>query len=295
MFRKVCVICAALSALGVFGGCVVDGSESGENATIETQTESYIDLDSTKEHALGLVFGMPQVDDRLDYEGGDREDWRYIIVTEEGTMSITMNIDSPSKIMGGWNIIDSEGRVLHREAFSQNVGYYEFKDFPVKRGVYYFQTFATQGKSIYTIAPTFRPKPAAPVIAEEVYDEPEPEPVVTKPRSSSGGHHSSKSAKSSDDSAPAPAPAKSEPADTGKKVKGFISLITEKSDGSAEVTIRDAGKNKGVETGMVGYIEGTKIKIETTQCFPTQCRALIPASANPKSFKKGANVIFNVN
>ena len=116
--------------------------------------------------------------------------------------------------------------------------------------------------------------------------------------SSSSRHHSgSGSAKTnSSDSKPDKAPKEDpKPAESsGTKIKGFIAVITEKPDGSAEITIRDVGKNKGVETGMVGYIEGTKIKIETTQCFPTSCRALIPASANPKSFKKGANVVFTV-
>ena len=53
-------------------------------------------------------------------------------------------------------------------------------------------------------------------------------------------------------------------------------------------------KNKGVETGAVGVIEGTNQKIETTQCFATSCRAYVPASSNPKSLKKGANVVFKV-
>ena len=102
------------------------------------------------------------------------------------------------------------------------------------------------------------------------------------------------------DVAPAPEAAsakkaeKPAPVATGKTVKGFISLITPKSDGSAEVTIRNAGKNKGVETGAIGKIVGTSIKIEMTQCFPTSCKALVPASANPKGLKQGADVEFSL-
>ena len=70
-------------ALFALNACVIDASESGANATVETQTETFIDPDATKESALGLIFGMPQIDDRLDYPGGDREDWRYIIVAEQ--------------------------------------------------------------------------------------------------------------------------------------------------------------------------------------------------------------------
>ena len=107
---------------------------------------------------------------------------------------------------------------------------------------------------------------------------------------------SKKKAKKQDDDEPAPKKKAEKPAPvaTGKTVKGFISLITPKSDGSAEVTIRNAGKNKGVETGAIGKIVGTSIKIEMTQCFPTSCKALVPASANPKGLKQGADVEFSL-
>ncbi|MBR4986344.1 MAG: hypothetical protein IKY83_11475 [Proteobacteria bacterium] len=289
MFRKITCIAAALWGLFTVAGCVVDGSESGVNATVETQTETanFIDLDNKKEGALGLIFGMAQIDDRLDYSGGDREDWRYILVSEPGMMTIKINIDQPGNIDGGWNIIDSEGRTLHRQSFSKSQGYYEFANFPVKRGVYYFQTFATSGKSIYTIATSFQPnlvpepEPAPAVEPDEpIAQDPKPRPK-TKPDPVKS------------DPKPDPKP-KPQPADNVKYVKGFISVITEKADGSAEITIRDAGKNKGVESGAIGTIEGTNTKIETTQCFATSCRAYVPASANPKSFKKGANVVFKI-
>ena len=287
MFRKITCIAAALWGLFTVAGCVVDGSESGVNASIETQTEAanFIDLDNKKEGALGLIFGMAQIDDRLDYNGGDREDWRYILVSEPGTMTIKINVDQPANIDGGWNIIDSEGRTLHRQSFSKSQGYYEFSNFPVKRGVYYFQTFATAGKSVYTIATSFQPN-LAPPPEPEPEEEPEPERVEHKPRPKVK-HDSPKPE-------PKPEPKPKPAADTTKRVIGFISIITEKSDGSAEITIRDAGKNKGVETGAVGVIEGTNQKIETTQCFATSCRAYVPASSNPKSLKKGANVVFKV-
>ncbi|MBQ4358809.1 MAG: hypothetical protein II767_00975 [Proteobacteria bacterium] len=288
MFRKLTCIAAALWGLFTVAGCVVDGSESGVNASIETQTEAanFIDTDNKKEGALGLIFGMPQIDDRLDYDGGDREDWRYILVSEPGTMTIKINVDQPGNIDGGWNIIDSEGRTLHRQSFSKSQGYYEFSNFPVKAGLYYFQTFAMSGKSIYTIASSFQPNPTPPP-EPEPEPEAEPDPVKPDPKPRP-------KPKPDGEVKPEPKPKPAPVADTGKRVVGFISIITETSDGSAEITIRDAGKNKGVETGAVGVIEGTNIKLETTSCYATSCRAYVPASANPKSFKKGANVIFKV-
>lgn len=293
-------LCVA-STLLTLNACVIDASESGANATVETQTVSFIDPDATKESALGLIFGMPQIDDRLDYEGGDREDWRYIIVSEQGVMSITINVDQPQKIDGGWNIIDSEGRILHRQSFSKTEGYYEFSNFPVKRGIYYFQVFATAGKSIYTIATSFTPSAVAPATTEP---EPqtateEPEERVAKKSTAKKPAKPSRAKRSADDDdepkpKPKPKAEKTESASSGQKVTGFISLITPKADGSAEITIRNAGKNKGVETGAIGKISGTSIKIEMIQCFPTSCKALIPASANPKGLKKGADVEFSL-
>lgn len=289
MFRKLCGISfLAVCSLAFFAGCVVDGSDSGVNATVESQTEMFIDLDNKKEGALGLIFGMPQIDDRLDYEGGDREDWRYIIVAEQGNMSITINVDAPTKIDGGWKIIDSEGRTLHHQSFSKSQGYYEFPNFPVKRGVYYFQTFASAGKSIYSIATSFQPQLAPPPPPpEEPEEEIEEEVEEERPRKAR------KPRKKKEEADEAPRPAKKQAA-SGKKIKGFISIITLKSNGSAEITIRDIGKNKGIEAGAIGTIEGTSVKLEMSKCFATSCRAVVPESANPKGLKKGANVVFSV-
>ena len=289
MFRKICGISfLAVCGLALLAGCVVDGSESGANATVESQTETFIDLDNKKEGALGLIFGMPQIDDRLDYNGGDREDWRYIIVAEQGNMSITINVDNPSSVDGGWKIIDSEGRTLHHQSFSKSQGYYEFPSFPVKRGVYYFQTFATAGKSIYSIATSFQPQVVAPPPEEPEEEFEEEEVEEERPKKAR------KPRKKQEEADEKPAKSTKKQAATGTKIKGFISIITPKSDGSAEITVRDIGKNKGIETGAVGTIEGTSTKIEMTQCFATSCRALVPASANPKGLKKGANVVFSV-
>ena len=323
MFRKVCKIGFVLSALFVIGGCVVDGTESGANASVSPQTDSVEtvrDSDASSETAMGLIFNMGPIDDRLDYDGGDKKDWRYMIVTEPGTVAIKIRLDTPQNIEGGWNIFDSKNRTMYSQQFRAGDGAYSSDDMNVQRGVYYFEVYADRGKSIYTVEAIYKPgmgivQPPPP--PEPVRDctgqpcsrcdgpgckdssgpKPPPPSCKGKPCSECNGKGCIK-----DGGSEPPKPkCKGKPCDecdgegcvsSKPKVKGFIAVITEKPDGSAEITIRDVGKNKGVETGMVGYIEGTKIKIETTQCFPTSCRALIPASANPKSFKKGANVVF---
>ena len=301
MFQKVSVIglsiMCGLLGLGLWG-CVIDGSESGVNATVESQTEQYIDLDNNQKGALGLIFGMPQIDDRLDYDGGDREDWRYIIVSEPGTMSITINVDNPAKIDGGWNIYDSELRALHSQSFSKGQGYYEFKNFPVKRGTYFFKTYATAGKSIYTIATAFQPTPAAPVVVAEpdpiVEDEPEPEPTKPVSTGRTGGGKKPKPAPVVEDDPKPSKPKHEEPKDTGGSTfYGSITGITPKPDGSTEITI-SGGKKAGIETGMVGTIEGLNVKIEMINCFNTSCRSLVPSSVEPNKLKGGKKVKFTV-
>ena len=302
MFRKVCKIGLILSALVVWGGCVADGSETGANASVKPQTEMVVDQDATSKTALGLIFNMGPIDDRLDFDAGDREDWRYMIVTEPGTITINLNLDTAANIDGGWKIFDANNRKIYDQAFKPNQSYYPSEPLNVQRGVYYFQVYAVRGKSIYTVEAVYRSMqvvapPPPPVDDPPVTTTSSSSSTKTSSSSSSRHHSGSGSTKSTNsDSKPDKTPKEDpKPAESsGTKIKGFIAVITEKPDGSAEITIRDVGKNKGVETGMVGYIEGTKIKIETTQCFPTSCRALIPASANPKSFKKGANVVFTV-
>ena len=282
MFRKIAWLSAgSLFALSMLNGCVIDGSDSGANAAIETQSEAALtfDTDATREGALGLIFGMPQIDDRLNFDAGDKEDWRYIVVAEAGVMSITLNLDTPQTIQGGWNIYDSEERALLRQSFVQGQGFYEFPNFPVKPGIYYFQTFATSGKSIYTLATSFRPRQVEEeVVVRAPEPEPDPEPAPKKSKS-----------KSSSSSSPAPAPKSS-----GVTVTGSITIITPQDDGTAEIKITGVGKDKGIEAGDVGIIEGTNIKVTTSSCANKSCRAILPAGVNYKAFKHGAHVIFNL-
>ncbi len=289
MFRKIAWLCAgSLFALSMMNGCVIDGSESGANAAIETQSEASLsyDTDASREGALGLIFGMPQIDDRLDFNSGDKEDWRYIVVAENGVMSITLNLDSPQSIQGGWNIYDSEERALLRQSFVQGQGFYEFPNFPVKPGVYYFQTFATSGHSIYTLATSFSPRQVEErVVAQVVEPDPDPDPVPDTPKPKP---------KPKPTPSPSPTPAPAPKPINGQTVTGSISVITPQDDGTAEIKITGVGRDKGVDTGAVGVIEGTNVKVTMSSCLNKSCKAILPASVNYKSFKHGAHVIFTL-
>ncbi|MBQ9395318.1 MAG: hypothetical protein IJU23_07345 [Proteobacteria bacterium] len=303
MFRKVSVISALIAGLCIFGGCVIDGSESGANATVEAQTDVYLDYDNNKDGALGLIFGMTAINDRLDFTSGDSEDWRYIVVAEPGNVTIKFRVDKPGSVTGGWKVIDADNRTLKEEMLKGNQEYYEYQ-FSALRGVYYFQAYTTGGGSIYTLGAEYqRTQPQAVAVntyVEEEEDEVEPEPVKpvkTETKNEPKKNKTTTKKSDSDDTKPATTKnTKKEepPAPTGHRVVGKITGLTPNSDGSYKVTI-NVGKDKGVDTGTKGTIEGASIKIETSQCFATRCFAIVPEKYNPKSLKAGANVAFTVN
>ena len=302
MFRKILGLNLALMGLGVFSACVVDGSESGANAPIQTQTVTEIDKDNSYKRALGLFFDVQKIDDSIDASAGDSEDWRYIIVTQPGVITLKIGLDSPDKVTGEFNIQDAQGRSLRKVPIESKDKYYEISDISVAEGIYYFQFMITQGATTYTIGAEFKAQEAQPVLVADNTPPPEPPQPVAKPektekttKTTNTKSTKDKKDKTNKDKEPKTTEKKPEPVAEAptQKVTGFISIITPKPDGSAEITIRDVGKNKGVEAGAVGTVDGTSMKLKTTQCFATSCRAVIQ-SADTKSIKQGANVVFKV-
>lgn len=310
MFRKVCCVTLAIAALWCIGGCVVDGPEEEANAPIETQTTAVRDFDSSKDGALGLIFKMPPVDDRISVSEGDSEDWRYIIVPDAGTMNVTIHLDSPANIIGTWYIRDALGREMHSENFDRSHDTYELKDLAVSKGLYHLQIFATKGSSVYTVEATFNASaPQYETIAQN-YDPPTPPPPVQDTTtggksgggksgggsksggSKSGGSKSGGGSKTTNDTT-TPPPPPPPPAQATKKVTGSITMVTPNADGTSAIKI-GVGKSQGVETGEVGTLEGLGVKITMTQCFNTSCKATVPASVDPKQLSSSTKVVFNI-
>lgn len=296
MFRKILGLNLALIGLGIFAGCVVDGPENQADAPIETQTDVKVDPDNSYKKALGLFFDL-KVDESIDFNGQDSEDWRYIIVPEAGLLTLNLSLDTPNGVNGTIKIQDAQERAQRTLVIEDGKGFYQIADLDVTQGIYYFQIMVTKGASTYTVGAEFKSRPTQPVLVADNTPTPEPPAPVTDEKTKPKPKPKPKPDENTDKKTKPAPPPKPEPVAepvVTKKVTGFISLITPKPDGSAEVTIRDVGKNKGVEAGAVGNVEGTKMKLKTTQCFPTSCRAVIPESADPKSIKQGANVTFSV-
>jgi hypothetical protein len=135
---------ATLSALSA-GGC---RSVNSDRPVIFNPDEG-----GTMATAMGLFFDLP-VDDRLNKDVGDDMDWRYIIVAEPGTLSVSLNVDNPY-MMGVWYIRDGMGRVMYTERLDPRKGYYEALNMPVEPGRYFFHFEAMRGSSIYTVGAKF--------------------------------------------------------------------------------------------------------------------------------------------
>ena len=127
--------------------------------------------------AQGLFFGM-SVDDRLNTELGDDVDWRYILVTEPGKLSVQLRLDNP-QMMGNWYLRDEVGRVIHFKRLDPREEFYEIVDVPVEPGRYYFHIEAIKGSTIYTVKSTFAARPRA--IADVSVGRGEPQVVRNQP------------------------------------------------------------------------------------------------------------------
>jgi hypothetical protein len=182
------------------------------------------------------------------------------------------------------------------ESFSRTKSFYEFSQ-AVKTGVYYFQVYASSGRSLYTITTQFRPDYTPPPVVQYI---PEPEPVEPEPVISSRGGSTTtsktpKGSKTPKSETPTTTekPAQKPPAPSaGKTVTGKITLLTPRNDGSSEITIQGVGTDSGIEAGAIGVIVGLGVKIEATRCGAKSCKAVVPASAEPSRLKSGGSVTF---
>ena len=244
MFRKVCGISLVLWGLYSLSGCVLDGSEGGVNAPIETQTEVNMDSDSQRESALGLIYGLSAYDS-LNVPAGDSTDWRYIIVTDSGNLKVQFSLQSPDKTKGEWGITDAQGRELDSRFFSANR---DEISIDVSRGVYFFRAQAAEGASEYTVKAEFTPKQVEPKVTAPV-EEPDEEVTNTpsKPKT----------------------PRTPKPTSSAKVIKGKITNFTEKSDTEAQLKISfDEPVKKGTS-----YKPNSDITVTMTACSGKTCQA----------------------
>lgn len=251
----------------------------------------YVDPDGDQGTANGLFHDMPPVDDRLNAQGGDSEDWRYIIVPTSGRLSLTLNVDDPS-MAGNWALHDPKGRVIHSEAFDAARGFYQLPEMPVEPGTYHFQISAAKGGSVYTVGVGYV---ADPVVASAPVEEPveeieEPEEEEDKPRRSS--RRDKKPREKKPEKKPEAKDAGDEVVGTNS-VSGSITLATEVDGGKVEIVIRGVGKANGVTSGMKGKVKGLGATVKTTSCSSRKCNAVVEG-VDARTLREHGEVEFKV-
>jgi hypothetical protein len=153
---------AATMTLAVFGLIGLPGC-----GPVQTRPDTNTGGDGSRDEAAGLSEGRSMTD-RLEGEGGDNTDWKYLDLDEIGTLTVTVNFDHPERLTGAYvDLYDAFGARIRREDVTPDQTAYTFRDeveeSPSKR---YIRLYAQNGTSIYTIgarlvvrAPPEAPKP----------------------------------------------------------------------------------------------------------------------------------------
>ncbi len=142
--------------------------------------------DELRDRANGFFVDRGSVTDRLNGDGGDNTDWKYVDVNDPGRVSINVVFDSPESLTGARVTLHDEfGERLDQRVVSASTGSgYRF-DTEVEKvpNKFYVRVFTREGTSAYSIGArlAYAPRPATP----QPFAEPAPplEPVaVAKPR-----------------------------------------------------------------------------------------------------------------
>ncbi len=132
------------------------------------------------------VFLDHTVTDRLDGNGGDNTDWKYVDVVEQGRLRITVSVDRPDNLdEGEVTFHDEFGGLLKRIPVDSSENIYNF-ELEVEKlpNKFFVRTFAKRGASPYTVGArlTPPPPPPAPVVSPEPPpSDPPPPKVVSRP------------------------------------------------------------------------------------------------------------------
>ena len=154
--RAVTTILAIVGLLGL-PGC----------GPVAPRPDSNTGGDGSRDEAASMTEGR-SLTDRLEGEGGDNTDWKFLELDEVGALTVTVNFDHPERLTGAYvDLYDAFGSRIRREDVKPDQTTYTFRDeveeSPSSR---YIRLYAQNGKSIYTIgarlvvrAPPEPPKP----------------------------------------------------------------------------------------------------------------------------------------
>ncbi len=222
-------------------------------------------------------------DDRCHAEAGDNEDWRYMLITERGTLRVAVRIDNP-RITADLFLHDGFGRPVDRLNVNPNSDFYEFRPLDVEPGRYYFRIACLKGQSVYTVSANFA-RPEQTVAAETIFVvEPPDEPVgPTKTKPPVKTKTEKTPVRQPDTPAvvvtktPEPVVPETPSATPPKKVQGTITLVTPGDGGMARIVIRGIGTNFGIDESKKGTLIGRNKTVTLFSCEASRCQGMIEA------------------
>jgi hypothetical protein len=207
--------------------------------------------DAVRDQALAVFIDRTGTD-RLDGQGGDNTDWKYVDVVDKGRLRINVSMDSPQSLLGGEvGFYDEFGNRLERFMVTTNQSNYifavEVEKIPNK---YFVRAFTKDGGSVYSVGATLAlaaapppPQPFQPVV------EAPPEPVAAPtPRRRTKRRARPPAAKK-----PPPPPPPPPAADAVPVIGRVIRSIPAADNTSVTLTVR-LPSNSGVTRGTRGKL-----------------------------------------
>ncbi|MCA9563351.1 MAG: hypothetical protein KC561_07670 [Myxococcales bacterium] len=153
--------------LGLLAACGPT-AEVTRNDPVVPEEDSSDTENSTIAGAMGL-FDMV-VNDSVSADAGDNTDYRYVDVSERGSMTLRVRFLAAT-VDGEVSIHNDYGDILRREPITQGQQEVLVEDFNVVPGRYYVRVFAANGGADYAIGQEFEPEVAAVEVEETQNDD----------------------------------------------------------------------------------------------------------------------------
>lgn len=241
--------------------------------------------DGVRDQAMGLFVNESSITDGLDADEGDNTDWRYVDVTDEGRLTVTVSVDKPDQLSGGEvSVHDEFGGQLERQLVAGSRSTFTFAQEVEKSPTRFFvRVFAEGGRSPYSVG-AMQSIRASKVVAPPKVAEPEPPPDVEPeppPRRPPPGRQPRKVSTPKRTVAVTPPPSRPEPPPAqplAAAIEGFVTrVIAGKNNESCELTIRLTGGT--VAKGQRGdLVRGGEVleRVVVTRASGSNLSATVP-------------------
>lgn len=211
---------------------------------VEVKLDSNSGGDAARDQAMA-VFVDRTVTDRLDGQGGDHTDWKYVDVLDKGRLRIEVSVDTPENLKGAQvELTDAFGNRLDRQLVGQGQTNYVFaREVEKTPDKYYVRVFAQDGRSVYTVGTTlaYAPEPAPPPVAVA----PAPVEEVAEPKPRKRRVRRARKPKPEPKPEPTPVVPAEPPAAAPATITGrVVRIIPAKDDQSVQVTILLKGNDR---------------------------------------------------